>query len=134
MTERDETLDKVFECARVAAEKRGADIRVLGVSHLTSYTDYFLIISATSERRVQTIAQTMRREMKEKGHLPLGAEGLDAGGWALLDFGAFVVHIFFEDVRHAYDLEGLWSDAKKVKLPKEVIKAMDNAEDDEEDF
>ena len=133
MTQKDTTLEKVFECAQLAADKRGTDIRVLGVSHLTSYTDYFLIISATSERRVQTIARTMRRDMKEKGQLPLGVEGAESGGWALLDCGAFVVHIFYEDIRAAYDLEGLWSDAKEIKLPKAVRDAIDHP-DDEEDF
>ena len=133
MTQKDTTLDKVFECAQLAADKRGTNIRVLGVGHLTSFTDYFLLISATSERRVQTIAQTMRRDMKEKGQLPLGTEGLESGGWALLDCGDFVVHIFYEDIRSAYDLEGLWSDAKQIKLPKAVLAAMDSPSD-EEDF
>jgi ribosome-associated protein len=133
MTQKDTTLEKVFECAQLAADQRGTDIRVLGVGHLTSYTDYFLIISATSERRVQTIARTMRSDMKEKGQLPLGVEGVESGGWALLDCGAFVVHIFYEDIRAVYDLEGLWSDAKEIKLPKAVRDAIEQP-DDEEDF
>lgn len=127
MTQADPILEKVFECASVAMDKRAADPLVLHVGTLTSYTDYFLLLSGSSDRRVQTIAGAIRQHMKDKGVLPLGVEGLNDGRWALLDYGDWVVHIFYEEVRESFDLEGLWSDAKRIELPEEVLRATGGA-------
>ena len=35
--------------------------------------------------------------------------------WVLMDYEQIVVHIFYESARELYDLEGLWSKAKKIK-------------------
>ena len=123
MSENDSVLERVYTCARVAVEKRGADLTLLEVGELTSYTDYFLLVSASSDRRVKTIAEAMKKQMTDEGLLALGVEGVNDGRWALLDFGAFIVHVFFEEVRPLFDLEGLWSDAKRIKLPDEVLDA-----------
>jgi len=125
-----DTLGRVFECARIAVDNRGSDLTVLDVSKLTSYTDYFLLVSATSDRRVRTIAEAVRAEMKEKGVNAVGAEGLKGGGWALIDFGDWVVHVFYEEQRRFFDLEGLWSDAKRVKIPDDILADMDDSGDD----
>ncbi len=131
MSESPTTLERVFECARAAADKRGSDFLLLEVGELTSYTDYFLLISASSDRRVKSIADAILRKMKEDGLPAVGNEGLREGRWALLDFGDFIVHIFYEEVREMFDLEGLWSDAKRITIPKEIIDAP-RKEDEEE--
>lgn len=120
MTE-DPILDLVFECARVAADKRGTDLVVLDLRKLASFTDFFLLVSASSDRRVQTIAEAAVQAMKERGVSPLGTEGLREGRWALVDFGDFVLHVFYEEARGQFDLEGFWFDAKRVEIPAEVL-------------
>jgi len=45
---------------------------------------------------------------------PLRREGRREGGWVLLDYGDFVVHVFGADEREYYDLERLWKDAPRV--------------------
>jgi ribosome-associated protein len=129
MTKTRETLEEIFDCAKLAVEKRGTDLALLGVADLTSYTDYFLLVSAGSDRRVQTIADFIRRDMKEKGHTAIGQEGLKEGRWALLDFGSFIVHVFYEDLRPVFDLEGLWSDAARVELPSWVFEFEEKEEE-----
>lgn len=114
-------LKRVFECARVAADKRGANLVVLDVGKVSSLADYFLIVSGSSDRRVQTIADAVVQRMKELGVRPLGVEGLRDGRWALIDFGDWVVHVFYEDARGVYDLEDFWFDAPRVALPEDVI-------------
>lgn len=115
------TLDRVLSCARVAADKRGSDLVILDVRGHASFTDYFLIVSGSSDRRVQTIAEAVIQTMKEQGVRALGAEGVKEGRWALLDFGDWVVHVFYEEVRESFDLEGLWFDAERVEIPAEVL-------------
>jgi ribosome-associated protein len=31
-----------------------------------------------------------------------------------MDYGDVVIHVFYEPVRIFYDLEGLWSDARRI--------------------
>ena len=37
--------------------------------------------------------------------------------WVLMDFGDVVVHVFQEDARNLYDIEGLWMDARRLAVP-----------------
>lgn len=89
---------------------------LLEVSQLSSYTDYILILSARSIRQVEAITEAIRQQLKGLGHDLLGAEGERAAPWMLLDYGDVVVHIFYHPQREFYDLEGLWSEAKRVEL------------------
>ena len=50
------------------------------------------------------------------GHRPIGVEGLGAGSWILIDSGDIVVHVFHSDARGFYDLDRLWSDAKRLRI------------------
>lgn len=119
MTE-DATLETVMACVGAALDKRGADPVVLDVRKLSGVTDYYLIVSGSSDRRVQTIAEAVLDSAAEGGRKPLGVEGLREGRWVLLDFGDWVAHVFYEEVREFYDLEGLWFDAPRVEIPREL--------------
>ena len=119
MTE-EATLDRVLTCARVAADKRATEPVILDVRGLSSVTDYLLIVTGSSDRRVQTIAEAIIQVMKEGGVRPVGVEGLREGKWVLVDFGDWVVHVFQDDPRAFYDLEGLWFDAKRIEPPEQT--------------
>ena len=81
--------------------KKALDIIVLDVSGLTSLADSFIICSGRSNRQVTAIADYI--------------EGLQEGHWVLMDYGDIVIHVFYDDVRRFYDLEGLWSDAPRIR-------------------
>ena len=53
---------------------------------------------------------------KLRGRHLYGQEGTGSGRWTLLDFGAFVIHVFYHPVREFYDLESLWIEAPRVPL------------------
>lgn len=74
-------------------------------------TDYFIICTGTSDRHVQSLAESVMEEMKKVGERPISKEGLQAGQWVLLDFVNVVVHIFQQEMRDFYRLEALWGDA-----------------------
>jgi len=102
---------------RTALAKKAEDPVLLDVRGLTSYTDYFLIVSGRSHRQVTAIAEYMVRELKKSGIKPLSEDGTKEGHWVLLDYGHIVVHVFYDSIRRLYDLEGLWVDAKRMKTP-----------------
>lgn len=113
----------VTEILAAAAEVKAEDPKVLDLRQLTSFTDYFVILSGRSDRQVQAIADRVIEVLGQKKNKPLGIEGYDTGHWILLDFGPVVAHIFYHDTRDFYDLERLWSDAPRVETEMESGKA-----------
>jgi ribosome-associated protein len=103
-------------CARIAADGKGEDIVVLDVHSISSFTDYFVILSGRSTRHVQALAESLENELRSKRVNSKRAEGLSEGKWVLLDFDDVVVHIFYHDQRDFYDLEGLWHDAPRLEI------------------
>jgi ribosome-associated protein len=57
----------------------------------------------------------MEEELRAKGVRTLGSEGRKEGRWILMDYGDVVVQIFYEPLREFYDLESLWSEAKRIE-------------------
>ena len=83
---------------------------------MTSYTNYLLIVTATSDRHARALADHMIEQLKLKKIKPLGVEGRDSGQWILLDYSDVIVHIFQETSRDYYDLDGLWIDAESLPI------------------
>ncbi len=109
---------KSLLCLKTAIEKKALNPVLLELKEITSFTDYFLLLSGKSDRQVQAIAQGIEEALKKKGIRPLGQEGTLGGKWVLMDYEDVVVHIFLEPVRKFYDLEGLWVDAPRIDLQK----------------
>jgi ribosome-associated protein len=65
---------------------------------------------------VQTCALPIFTELKHKNIKAFSTDGLEEGKWVLLDYGDVIIHIFIEDVRRFYDLEGLWADARHIDV------------------
>lgn len=112
--------DKAVLCAREALEHKALDVILLDVAGLTSFTDFFLICSGKSGRQVQGIADKLEENLARLGIKPLGIEGRMEGHWVLMDYADVVIHIFYEPVRLFYDLESLWSDAKRVDYAEDA--------------
>ncbi len=100
---------------RAVLGKKAENLVVLDVRELTSVADAFIICSGRSNRQVQAIAEHIQADLKRQHKKPLSVEGLAEGHWALLDYGDVIIHVFYEPVRVFYDLEGLWTDAKRIQ-------------------
>ena len=99
-----------------AQAKVAEDPLALDVREVVSFADTFLILTGRSDRHVQAIADAVVEALDARGEEPLGVEGATEGRWALLDFGDLIVHVFQREVREAYALERLWSDAAEIRL------------------
>src|SRR5215475_4906982 len=109
-------FEQVKIAARAADERKAKEIVVLRLSAITEFTDYFVICTGNSTRQTQAIADAVTEELKKIKTRPLHTEGYNNAEWILIDYGAFVVHIFTEQSRSFYDLERLWRDAEKVEI------------------
>ena len=99
-------------------DKLGAHPVVLEMTELLGVVDLFVVTSGRSDRQVRTITE----EIERLGHLqcgrgPLRIEGLSDARWVLMDFGDVVVHVFQDESRRLYDIEGLWLDAARLQVP-----------------
>lgn len=65
---------------------------------------------------MKTIVDNIEEELKTMGEKPIGIEGYTEGKWVLIDAADVVVHVFYEQLRSFYDIEGLWIDAPRVEL------------------
>ena len=117
--------ERTLLLTRLALEKKACDLVVMDVRGLTSIADYFIICSGRSDRQVQSIAQGLEENSAEHGIRPFAVEGTGRSHWVLMDFSDVIVHIFYEPVREFYDLDGLWGDAPKAKLPESYVKLVD---------
>ena len=102
--------------AEAALDKKAENVVILDVAGLTGYADCFVIATGTSDRQVSAIADSIEEKMKKAGHRPIGVEGHGLGHWVLLDFGDVVAHVFYEEARALYDVEGLWADARRIPV------------------
>ena len=100
---------------KAALGKKARNPVLLDIGHLTSVADAFLICHGTSNRQVSAIAEHIQRELKKQGIKPLSVDGMKEGLWVLMDYGHIVIHVFFEDTRGVFNLEGLWSDARRIQ-------------------
>lgn len=81
-----------------------------------SIVDYFIICSVKSDRQCRAVSWYVKEELSKIGVKPQGIEGEQAGRWIVMDYSDVVVHIFLDTVRAYYDIESLWSDAKRAMI------------------
>ena len=108
----------IEDLARAALEEAsanlGSDVVLLDTRNVSDFTDYFVIASGETERHLEMMADRIERKLRDVGSRRNNREGSGAGGWLLIDFPGFIVHLFNRETREFYDLEGLWSQAIEV--------------------
>ncbi len=106
--------------AAITDAKGAAEIVVLDMRKLVSYTDFLAICTGRNERQARAIADEVRLRLKREDELlPRGAELEAATGWIVLDYLDCVLHVFTAEVRERYSLEELWREAPRLELSSE---------------
>ena len=89
---------------------------MLDLRGISTFTDFFVICSATSEPQLKAIASEIGTQLKEeRGRRPVAIDGFPASQWIVLDYLQVVVHVFHRDKRAFYSLEDLWGDAPRIE-------------------
>ncbi len=88
---------------------------MLDLRTISTFTDFFVICSATSEPQLKAIANEIETRLKEDHAIrPVAIDGFPASQWIVLDYLQVVVHVFHRDKRAFYSLEDLWGDAPRL--------------------
>lgn len=106
--------------ASAGLDKKALGIEVLDVTGRVDYADFLVIMTGSSDRHVHAIATGIDDALRKKRVLPLSIEGLTAASWVLIDYSDVVVHVFQEETRRIYDIEGLWMDASRVEVASDI--------------
>lgn len=114
------TLDSIALARQILEQiedKQATNIVLLDVHEQTTLAEYFVIATVDNLRQAKAIEDDLLEKLKlEQNIRPLALEGVDSsgGGWAVLDYGDVIVHLFTEEMRDFYDLETLWNKATVV--------------------
>lgn len=108
-----------LRAVRAAESKKATDIKVLDLTGVTTFTDKFVLCTASNIRQMQAITDEIALQLKRAGEPAVGIEGYEQGEWILSDYSDFIVHVFSEKGRAFYDLDRLWREAKSVEVPAE---------------
>jgi ribosome-associated protein len=104
-------------CAEGAFDKKAEDVVLLDMRGISSFTDFFLIVSGTSEPQLKAIAGSIREKVREAtGLRPIAEDGFPVSQWVIIDYGSVIIHIFHKERRDLYALESLWGDAPRLEI------------------
>ena len=116
--------ERLLLCINASLKRKAKNLTILNVKEVSSFADYFIICSGTSDRQVQSIAASIRENLKEYGIIPLGIEGESLGKWVLMDYEDVIIHVFYEPIREFYEIERLWPDAPRMDVGDEMTEMM----------
>ncbi|MFH1783082.1 MAG: ribosome silencing factor [Candidatus Omnitrophota bacterium] len=108
--------EKALFIADLAISKKAEGVVILDVRKISNITNFFIIASASSSKRAQTIVDTVEEGLLKKKLSISGTEGYKEAKWILLDAFDVIMHVFTDELRSFYNLESLWSDARRVRI------------------
>jgi ribosome-associated protein len=117
---REQTKKIAIAAALAALDKKAERVEIVDIGEKVDYADYLVVMTGRSDRQVVAIAQGIEDALEQQGIHTRGHEGKQQGQWVLIDIGDVIVHVFLDEARRYYDLEGLWLDAPRVPTPSFV--------------
>jgi len=103
--------------AQAGLEKKASAIEIIDVVGKVDYADYLVLMTGSSDRHVAALADAVDELLSKNDVRSISIEGRPAASWVLIDFVDVVVHIFQQEARAVYDLDGLWMDANRLPIP-----------------
>jgi len=116
---KNESSRRLLLCINAVLQKKAKNIVVLNVKEISSFTDYMLICSGSTDRQVQAISSAIQEYLKKEDIRPLGVEGESNAEWILLDYDDVVISVFQDEARSFYGLEDLW-DAPRMEIDEKA--------------
>lgn len=103
------------EVAKYLEDHKGLNTVALYIGNRSSFTDCFVITTATSEGHMRGLYKNVLEMLAErKISLLHRRKNIDDEGWLLLDCGNLIIHLMNEEKRNFYDLERLWFEGESL--------------------
>lgn len=96
------------------AEKKGEDVRVIEITEIATFADYFIIADGNNPSQISALVDNVEEQLSKAGFEPKRIEGVRNSNWVLMDYGDIIVHVFSKEDRLFYDLERIWKDGKEL--------------------
>lgn len=110
-----DSLKLALLCHELADNKKAEKTVILDVRKISSVTDFFVLVSGSSEPHIRAIISEIRGSLAEDhGLRPASVDGEHPSAWQVLDYFDVIIHVMKPDVRERYDIEGLWGDARRI--------------------
>lgn len=104
-------------CAVAASDKKAENIQVLDLRGISSFTDFFVVCSGSSDPQLKAISSGIRTTIRDEFNKgPYAEDGQPSSRWVILDYAQVIVHIFHSETRDFYSLEDLWGDAPRLTV------------------
>ena len=113
----DEARELAIQIAVAGLDKKAVGLEILDVAGKVDYADFLVLMTGRSDRQVAALSQGIEEALRRKGRRPISVEGVQQATWILMDYGDVVVHVFQDDARSLYDIEGLWLDVRRIPVP-----------------
>ncbi|QGY42073.1 ribosome silencing factor [Pseudodesulfovibrio cashew] len=110
------SVDKARLVAEWLEAKQAENIVIMDVTGLSSVTDITVVVSARGVKHAKALAENILERCSEENIEFLAMEGQKTGEWVLVDLNDVLVHIFLDELRDFYNLEGMWGEAPRVEL------------------
>jgi ribosome-associated protein len=90
---------------------------VLDLRGISTFTDFFVICSGSSEPHLKAIAGEIETRLRDDYAVrAVAVDGFPASQWIVLDYLQVIVHVFHSEKRDFHSLEDLWSDAPRLTI------------------
>ena len=125
-TEKQSLVDDYLElaqfCGQLLFDRKAMGVLGKSFEGLDAASEYAVIGSGTSTKHAGSMANFVRNQVKSKyGVSPLRIDGLPEANWVILDYGALLVHVFYDITRHEFKIEELWREAEDLKLTDNTL-------------
>jgi ribosome-associated protein len=111
------TRDKAILVASWLLEKKAKDVLALDVETINPVCEAIVVASAANVRQAKALADHVLARCGEEGLSYRGMEGYRLAQWVLVDLNDVMIHIFLDELRSFYNIEGLWSEGTPIALP-----------------
>jgi ribosome-associated protein len=111
--------EKVRRIVDLILSKKARDVVVIDLQNFEHIADFFIICTADSSTHRKAIIDEIEEKADKIGISILFSDFNPQSPWNIVDTGDIVLHIFEDEARKFYDIEGLWIDAKQIKIKEE---------------
>ena len=96
--------------------KQGENIIIMDVAKMSSVTNMTIVVSARGVKHAKALADHVLDQASKENIEFLSMEGHQTGEWVLVDLNDVLIHVFLDELREFYNIEGMWAEAPRVEF------------------